>query len=88
MTIISPFKKTVQIKGQTEFGNFNYLSLDVIICGNEILNAEILPSSVNKLVFDLGDSFMVTKDTYTNWFVLSNADHENCEEVTYELKQG
>ena len=72
MTINSPFKKTVQIKGETEYGNFNYLNLDVIICGNEILDAEILPSSVSKLVFDLGDSFAINKDTYTNWFVLSN----------------
>jgi hypothetical protein len=78
MTISTPFKKTVQIKGQSEFGNFNYLSLDLIICGNEVLDAQILPSSVNKLVFDLGDSFTITKSTYIYWFELSNADHEKC----------
>ena len=78
----------IQIKGESEFGNFEFLSLDVIICGNELLDAEILSSSVNKLVFDLGDSFTITKSTYINWFELSNADHENCEDITYELKQG
>ena len=84
----SPFKKAVQVKGESQYGNFNYLTLDIIVCGNELLVPMSLSSSTNQLVFDLNESHAVPKSTYTQWFVLSNSDHADCEEIVYELMQG
>ena len=75
VTTQTPFRKTVQIKGETEFGNYNSLSLDITICGNEVLTSKPLSSNLTKLLFNLNDVFSIAKSTYDLWFEVTNADH-------------
>ena len=76
-----PFRATTFLKAETAAGIFNYVEIEVIVCGNELLSAKPIPSDSLSFPIDPGSSFSLDQTTLEGYFSMSydkTSGHSSC----------